>query len=47
MQSGSLPHPGNNKDWVHHKAEADRITTCFVASVPLRWFPEDDPSLVT
>ena len=34
-----LPHPNNN--------EADRITTCFVASVPLRWFPEDDPSLVT
>ena len=46
-QSGSLPHPGNNNDWVPHKAEADRITTCFVASVPLRWFPEDDPGLVT
>ena len=39
---------GNNSDWVHLQAsEDDRITTCFVASVPLGWFPEDDPSLVT
>ena len=43
-----FPPPGNNNDWVHLKvSEDDRITTCFVASVPLRWFPEDDPSLVT
>ena len=42
------PAPGNDSDWVHLKAsEDDRITTCFVASVPLGWFPEDDPGLGT
>ena len=41
-------YPRHN-DWVHHKAstEDDHITTCFVSSVPLCWFPGDDPGLVT
>ena len=41
--------PTRYNGWVHHKAstEDDHITTCFVTSVPLCWFPGDDPGLVT